>query len=111
MRRGEIWTLSNGGNSTGKPRPAVIVQNDTFAATGSVALCPFTSDTTEASRLRLPVEPSLQNGLQSSSRIMVDKIVAAPKRKLGKRIGKLDDDNIARLDRSLATFPALATSR
>ncbi len=110
MRRGEIWTLSNGGNSTGKPRPAVIVQNDTFAATNSVALCPFTTDTTEAPWLRLPVEPSPQNGLRSPSRIMIDKIVAAPKRRLGERIGELDDDNIARLDRSLATFLALTTS-
>lgn len=110
MRRGEIWTLSGGGSYTGKPRPAVIVQNDAFDATGSVALCPFTSDTTEAPRLRLPVEPSPQNGLRSTSRIMIDKIVAAPKRRLGKRIGRLDDDNIARLDRSLATFLALATS-
>ena len=41
---------------------------------------------------------------------MIDKIVAAPKRKLGRRIGELDDDNIARLDRSLATFLALTTS-
>ena len=65
MRRGEIWTLSGGGNYTGKPRPAAIVQNDAWDATGSIALCPFTTDTTEAPWLRLPVEPSRQNGLQS----------------------------------------------
>ena len=61
MRRGEIWTLSGGGSYTGKPRPAAIVQNDTWDATGSI--CPFTTDATEAPRL--PVEPSRQNGLQS----------------------------------------------
>ena len=52
MRRGEIWTLSGGGSYTGNPRPAVIVQNDAYDATGSIA-CPSTTGTTEAPWLRL----------------------------------------------------------
>jgi hypothetical protein len=32
MRRGEIWTVAAGAAYTGKPRPAVIVQDDRFDA-------------------------------------------------------------------------------
>jgi mRNA interferase MazF len=28
MRRGEIWTVAGGGDYTGKPRPALILQDD-----------------------------------------------------------------------------------
>ena len=43
MKRGEIWTVSGAGYA-GKPRPAVIVQNDLLDTTASVGICVFTSD-------------------------------------------------------------------
>lgn len=43
MRRGKIWTVSGGQNYAGKPRPAVILQDDRFDRTEPVTLCPFTS--------------------------------------------------------------------
>ncbi|MEJ0048614.1 MAG: type II toxin-antitoxin system PemK/MazF family toxin [Rhodospirillales bacterium] len=42
MKRGEIWTVSGAAGYAGKPRPAVIVQDDHFDATNSVTVCPFT---------------------------------------------------------------------
>jgi mRNA interferase MazF len=30
LRRAEIWTVSDGAGYTGKPRPAVIIQDDHF---------------------------------------------------------------------------------
>ncbi len=38
MKRGEVWTVSGPGYA-GKPRPAVIVQDDSFDATASVTIC------------------------------------------------------------------------
>ena len=111
MRRGEIWTVSGGGNYTGKPRPAVIVQDDRFDATDSIALCPFTTDTAEAPLIRLPIEPNSRNGLDALSRIMVDKITTVPKQKIGERIGELGGEDTARLDRAVATFLGLAVSQ
>lgn len=32
MTRGEVWTVAGGAARTGKPRPAVIVQDDRFDA-------------------------------------------------------------------------------
>ena len=48
MRRGEIWTVSGGGTYTGKPRPAVIVQDDDFDGTASVTICVFITDDSKA---------------------------------------------------------------
>ena len=47
MRRGEVWTVAGGGNYTGKPRTAVIVQDDSFDATASITICAFTTDPTK----------------------------------------------------------------
>lgn len=44
MRRGEVWTISGGNTYAGKPRPAVIVRDDSFDATGSITICAFTTD-------------------------------------------------------------------
>ena len=45
MRRGEVWTIAGGKDYAGKPRPAVIVQDDSFDATDSIAICAFTRAT------------------------------------------------------------------
>ena len=70
MRRGEIWTVSGGNDYAGKPRPAVIVQDDSFDATESITICAFTTDPTEAPLFRLPIEPNPRNGLSSVSVIV-----------------------------------------
>lgn len=109
MKRGDIWTVSGGADYAGKPRPAVIVQDDHFDATSSIAVCAFTSDPTEAPLFRLPVEPDGGNGLKNASRLMVDKITTVPKSKLGRRVGRLGDADMRRLDRAMLVFLGLAT--
>ncbi|MGH6990705.1 MAG: type II toxin-antitoxin system PemK/MazF family toxin, partial [Stellaceae bacterium] len=82
MRRGEIWTVAGGKDYAGKPRPVVIVQDDSFDATDSITICAFTTDETEAPLFRLPVESNERNGLRATCRLMVDKITTIPKTKL-----------------------------
>ena len=108
MRRGEIWTVAGGKDSAGKPRPAVIIQDDRFDATGSVTICAFTSDPTEAPLFRLPVEPSERNGLRQPSRLMADKITTVAKTKLGSRLGQMEDEDLVRLNRAIVVFLGLA---
>ena len=110
MKRGEIWTVSGGKDYASKPRPFVIVQDDSFAATDSITVCAFTSDPTEAPLFRLQVEPSELNGLNQSSRLMIDKITTVHKTKLGKRIGYLEERDIVRMNQSIIVFLGLATS-
>jgi len=109
VRRTEIWTVSGGADYTGKPRPAVIVQDDHFD-TDSVTICPFTTDPTDAPLLRLLVEPDRGNGLQAPSRIMVDKITTVRRARLGEKVGALDDTSVLRLNRALVVFLGIASS-
>ena len=102
--------MAGGRDYAGKPRPAVIVQDDTFDATASITLCVFTTDETDAPLFRLPVEPSERNGLRVHSRLMVDKIITVPKSKIGTRLGRLDDPDILRLNQALLVFLGLAVS-
>jgi mRNA interferase MazF len=108
VKRGEIWTASGGRGYAGKPRPAVIVQDDRFEATGSITICAFTSDPTAAPLFRLAIEPSAANGLKTRSRLMVDKITTVPKARLGRRIGTLGGEDVLRLNRAMLIFLGLA---
>lgn len=110
MRRGEIWTVAGGKDYAGKPRPAVIVQDDAFDATDSITVCAFTTDRTEAPLFRLPVEPNEANGLRTPCRLTVDKITTVPKSKIGSRVGRLDDQDVLRLNRAVVVFLGLAAS-
>ncbi len=108
MRRGEIWTVAGGADYAGKPRPAVIVQDDEFDATRSVTICAFTTNPIEAPLFRLQVEPDDRNGLLTASSLMVDKITTVPKEKLGSRVGTLGDADLVRLNQAMLVFLGLA---
>jgi mRNA interferase MazF len=110
MRRGDIWTVAGGKDYAGKPRPVVIVQDDSFDATDSITICAFTTDETEAPLFRLPIEPNDRNGLLATSRLMVDRITTVPKSKVGAQIGRLDDEDMLRLNRAILVFLGLAAS-
>ncbi|MGO9817296.1 MAG: type II toxin-antitoxin system PemK/MazF family toxin [Acidocella sp.] len=110
MRRGDIWTVAGGKDYAGKPRPVVIVQDDSFDGTDSITICAFTTDETEAPLFRLAVEPNEHNGLRAVCRLMVDKITTVPKSKVGARVGRLDDEDILRLNQAVLVFLGLAVS-
>ena len=107
---GEVWTVSGGKGYTGRLRPAVIVQDDSFDATNSVTICAFTTDPTEAPLIRL-VEPNQRNGLRSACRLMLDKITTVPRTKIGALVGRLDDEDMMRLNQTMTVFLGIAASR
>jgi mRNA interferase MazF len=108
VKRGEIWSVAGGGAYAGKPRPAVILQDDRFDLTDSVTVCAFTTDPADAPLFRLVVEASAGNGLRTPCRLMVDKIATLPKAKLGRRIGRLAGEDIVRLNRAILVFLGVA---
>jgi mRNA interferase MazF len=110
MKRGDIWTVSGGADYIGRPRPAVIVQDDDFDATRSITLCVFTTDPTEAPLFRIPIEPNDRNGLHAPSSLMVDKVTTVLKTELGERVGRLDDEDVLRLNQAILVFLGLARS-
>lgn len=108
MRRGDIVVVSVSGDY-GKPRPAVIIQANLFNDThASIIVCLLTTDIQDAPLFRLDIDPSDSNGLKKRSQIMVDKIVAMRRDRINSTIGKIDDDTLIRVNRSLALFLGLA---
>jgi mRNA interferase MazF len=108
VKRGEVWTVAGGPDYAGKPRPAVVLQDDAFDVTASITICPFTTHALDAPLMRLPVEPSERNGLRTSSQLMVDKITTVAKRKLERRLGRLSDEDLVRVNRAVLVFLGLA---
>ncbi|WP_159011348.1 type II toxin-antitoxin system PemK/MazF family toxin [Bradyrhizobium sp. S69] len=111
MRRGDVWTVAGGKGYAGKARPVVILQDDSFDGTESITICAFTTDDTDAPLFRLPVEPNERNGLRAPCRLMVDKVTTVPKSKVGAHIGRLDDEDVLRLNQAVLVFLGLATSQ
>jgi hypothetical protein len=58
----------------------------------------------------IPARPNERNGLRAACRLMVDKITTVPKSKVGTRVGRLDDEDILRLNRAVLVFLGLALS-
>lgn len=111
MKRGELWTLAGGPDYAGKPRPALILQDDRFDATDSVTICPFTTDPTDAEVMRLLIEPTDANGLRLPCRLMIDKIVTVPRAKLRRRIGRLENPDLLSVARAVIVFLGFADRR
>ena len=112
MKRGEIWTVASpAGRYTGKPRPAIIVQDDSFDGTRSVTVCGLTTDITDTPLIRPTFEPSAENGLKRPSQVMIDKVTTVARTDLGKCIGLLSPSEMVRLNRALFLFLGLAGTR
>jgi mRNA interferase MazF len=108
MRRGDVVTVAAAGDY-GKPRPAVIVQTDAFPEThASVVVCQMTTELADAPDFRVTIDPSGANGLRARSQVMADKLVTIRRERIGRLIGRLAADDMARLDGVLAFVMGLA---
>jgi mRNA interferase MazF len=107
VRRGDLITVS-APRDYGKPRPATVIQSDWPTATDSVLVALLTSELVNAPLYRLTIEPSDANGLKAPSQVMIDKIVAIPREKCGKVIGRLDESERIALNHMIAVVVGLA---
>ena len=107
MKRGDIVTVVASGDD-GKPRPAVVVQSDWLKATDSVLVALMTSALADAPLYRLSLTPDETNGLKLPTQIMIDKIVAIPRAKCGKTVGRLGKGEMIALNHMLSVVIGLA---
>ena len=107
MTRGDLVTVALPGDF-GKPRPALVVQSDLFAGHATVTVLPVTSAAADAPLVRLPVEPSPENGLRAPSFVTVDKAMSIRAEKLGPPFGRLAAADMTRINRALALFLGIA---
>jgi len=106
VKRGDVVTVVFPG-AYGKPRPGLVVQHEAFDALGSVTLLPMTSDLRRLPLLRVAVDPGPGVGLRLSSEVMIDKIMTVPRSRIGRRVGALDVDTLAKVDEALGRFLGL----
>jgi mRNA interferase MazF len=93
----------------GKPRPSLIVQTDLLNPVHpTVAVCLLTTDLVDAPRFRVSISPSPQNGLRLPSQVMVDKIFALQRDKIGDVLGHLSESDMTLIDSALGYVLGLA---
>lgn len=108
MKRGDVVVVALSGDY-GKARPALILQSDLFTEThASVTLAPVTSTIIDAPLFRLTLEPATETGLRSVSQIMIDKVTTVKRDKVGRRIGRVGDEAMLRVNRAIALWFGLA---
>ena len=107
MKRGDLVIVSAPGDY-GKPRPAVIIQSDWLKATDSVLVALLTSAVADAPLYRLTIEPNDGNGLKARSQVMVDKILALPRDKCGRVIGRINESELIALNHMLSVIVGIA---
>lgn len=93
----------------GKPRPGVVIQSNLFANHTSVTILPVTSTITgETPLFRLPIAPTLENGLHAPSEVMVDRAMTVRPDKIRTTIGEVNERDTLRINRALALFLGIA---
>ena len=111
VSRGDLVTVVAPGDY-GKPRPALVVQADQFAAMTSVIVLLMTSDLDHKPVLfRRRILPSKENGLKLPSEVMVDKIVSLARGRIGLRFGRLDAGTMQEVTVMLATLLGFPSDR
>lgn len=100
MKRGQLVTVAVQGDH-GKPRPALVVQNDEVDGVDTVLVCLLTSSREGLGSFRIMVDPDAENGLRSVSVVMLDKITMVRRLKCGPVIGRLNEAQMARVDSGL----------
>jgi mRNA interferase MazF len=104
--RGDLVTIAIPGDY-GKPRPALVVQDDAFVDLESLTVLRLTTDLRTFPLFRIDIAPEASNGLREHSQIMIDKAVAVPRHRIGRRIGQIDDAIMRRVDAALTRFLGL----
>jgi mRNA interferase MazF len=108
MRRGDVVTVA-APSDYGKPRPAVVVQTDALPTEhASVVVCQMTSELNDAPEFRVTLEPTKGNGLRARSQVMADKPTTVRRERVGQTVGRLDGEDLARLNIALAFVMGLA---
>lgn len=107
MKRGDLVTVAVPGDF-GKPRPALVIQADQYPATATVTVLLMSGTRIEAPLVRMDVDPSSENGLRKPTQVMVDKAMTVRRDRVGAPFGRLDDDSMVAVTRSLALFLGIA---
>jgi mRNA interferase MazF len=103
IKRGAVVTIALPGDF-GKPRPAVVLRSNRFAAHQLISVAPLTTARRNAPLLRVDIAPSTDNGLVSLSQAMIDTLQSVRIRRIGEVIGQLAAADLQRITRAVAVY-------
>lgn len=105
IKRGDIWLVNLDptiGHEIKKSRPSVIIQNDIGNKYSTITIiAPITSQDIEKI---YPIEVLVErrsSGLDKDSKVLLNQIRAVDKRRLIKKLGKVDYETSVRVDEAL----------
>lgn len=105
IKRGDIWLVNLDptlGHEIKKSRPAIIIQNDIGNTYSPITIiAPITSQDIDKV---YPIEVLLEkrsSGLDKNSKVLLNQIRAVDKRKLIKKLGKVDYEILIKIDEAL----------
>ena len=101
MARGDVLLVNlpgtNGHEQSGR-RPAIAVQTD-FAGEPMLMIAPVTSNLNALRfAFAVQIEPSTENGLTTTSVVMIFQMRAIDKNRIVRKIGKLSDEDLQKVD-------------
>ena len=101
MKRGSVVIAAQRGDSTGKPRPWLVIQRGAFLLEGATVTVCMMSAGTEGGEFRVAVSPTVTNGLEAPSIVQADKVTTMRWNAIDRVIGELDSTTMNRLDEAL----------
>jgi mRNA interferase MazF len=107
VSRGDVVLVAAGSGFGGKPRPALVIQADTYSGLSTIVLALFTTTLTGAT-LRPHLRPTTSNGLMQPSDLMVDILVTVRRDRIGDVLGRLSPADMTQVERALLVFLGFA---
>jgi mRNA interferase MazF len=111
LRRGDIWLVNFNpaqGSEQKGIRPALVIQNDVGNEVSPVTIVAAISSVTKTYPINVEIKPS-ESGLEKDSVIKLNQIRTIDKRRLIKRLGRLDSSKMKAVNSALMLSLGLQT--
>jgi mRNA interferase MazF len=111
LRRGDIWLVNFNpaqGSEQRGIRPALIVQNDVGNEVSPVTIVAAISSVTKTYPINVEIKPS-ESGLEKDSVVKLNQIRTIDKKRLIKRLGRLDSSKMKAVNSALMLSLGLQT--
>jgi mRNA interferase MazF len=113
VRRGEVWIVRFGpaeGAEINKSRPALILQNDAINRHAPTTLLAPITSSVSGGRFLTNVEIAAgEGGLAHDSEVRLTQIRCMDKLRLGKRLGKVSEETMQKVDEAMIFALGVAT--
>lgn len=102
IERGATYIASEKGVLTSKPRPVLVLQNqrvNSFYPT--ITACLISATLTGRHEVRVPVSPSLLNGLKQFSEVQADRLFSFQRDSFDRHLGRLNERDMERVESAI----------